>query len=83
MTTSQGGIETSPRSSLGTRTINKDTGNHKQPVGASTTSHESSIDNAASQQTRKDKINISLRRSSSKLLSLLRGFRNSSNGQML
>lgn len=83
MTTSQGGIGTSPRRSLGTRIVNEDAGNHRQPFDASTTSHGSCIDDTASQQTRKDRISNRLRQNSLKLLNLLRGLRNSSNGQML
>ena len=52
----------------------------QQPVIVKMISNEPGVGYDASQQTRKERITTRLRRNSSKLLSLLRGRRGSSNG---
>ena len=77
---SQGETEMGPKHSLEQQEPERHIEDDQQPVNVKMISNEPGIGYDASQQTRKERITTRLRRNSSKLLSLLRGRRGSSNG---
>lgn len=81
MTVGREGIGRGSRSPFGLWAPSKAVEGSEQPVGASTTSNGSAVDSIALRQAQKDRISTRLRRNSSRLLTLFRGRRESSNGE--
>lgn len=80
MTVGREGIGRGSRGPFGLWAPAKAVEGSEQPMGASTASNSSAVDSIALGQARKDKIGSQLRRNSSRLLTLFRGRRESSNG---
>ena len=83
MTVGREGIGRSSRGPFGLWASAKAVEGSEQSMGASTASNSSAVDSIALRQARKDKISSQLRRNSSRLLTLFRGRRESSNGETI
>lgn len=81
MTVGRDGIGRGSRGPFGLWAPAKAVEGSEQPMGTSTASNPSAVDSIALRQARKDKISSQLRRNSSRLLTLFRGRRESSNGE--
>lgn len=81
MTVGREGVGRGSRGPFGLWTSTKVVEGSEQPIGTSMASNSSAVDSIALRQARKDKISSRLRRNSSRLLTLFRGRRESSNGE--